>query len=205
MLTRSRVDVSKNPNIPAIQKWLAARYETELAKATTKKEIQKVIKLYKDVPDDYIWIEYVKTPVAFETGKYLCCFSVLRKGYAFLDAKLTYTTLSDVITHFSIPVKEVATYADLVAAIKDGQTSILYKVKAGSGQYGIVVDNRLSDLERYNSIISTLGGVSFNIAVNYTGSTFSTSNPHVGEVSLMWNGFNSASLEVYPLEEIISS
>lgn len=200
-IERSRSYNYKDPNLPAVRKWLTNKLQTALSDAVTSLAREKVKYRFSNVPDNFIWIEYVLTPVDL-SGQFLACFSVTRRGYAVADAKLDFTTLDEIIDYFKIPVVKVANYAELFKKIKAGSTKSLYKVTSGSGKYGVVVDNRLKDPLRYAGIIESLGGVSFNVAVNYTGETISVSNPNVGEVSLSWPGFISTTLEAYPLEEI---
>lgn len=200
-IERSRSYNYKDPNLPAVRKWLTNKLESALVEATTSLAREKVKYRFSNVPDNYIWVEYVLTPVDL-SGQFLACFSVTRRGYAVADARLDFTTLDDIIEYFKIPVVKVENYAELFKKIKAGYTGSLFKVASGSGKYGVVVDNRLGDPIRYSKIIESLGGVSFNIAVNYTGETISVANPHVGEVGLSWPGFISTTLEVYPLEEI---
>lgn len=201
-IERVRTYATKHPLLPSVKTWLTEKLADELEKAgesNLKKE--KATYRFSNVPDSYIWIEKLETTVDLE-GYCLSCFSVINKGYAVADAKLKIVSLTDVISYFKIPITTVNTYSDLVTKIKADPQLVLYKVKNGTGKYGVIVDNSLSNEARFNQIITALGGVEFDVAVNYTGGTFSVSNPNVGEVALTMSGFTSVTLEAYPLEEI---
>lgn len=201
-IERIRTYATKHPLLPSVKTWLKEKLASELEKAgdsNLKKE--KATYRFSNVPDSYIWIEKLETTVNLD-GYCLSCFSVINKGYAVADAKLKITTLADVITYFNIPVITVNTYSDLITKIKANPQLVLYKVRQGSGKYGVIVDNTLSNEGRFLQVITALGDVEFDVSVNYTGGTFSATNPNVGEVALRYSGFTSTTLEVYPLEEI---
>lgn len=201
-IERIRTYATRHPLLPSVKTWLTEKLATELKEAgdsNLKKE--KALYRFGDVPDGYIWIEKLETTVDLN-GYCLSCFSVINKGYAVTDAKLKIVTFADVVNYFKIPIVNVNTYNDLITKIKSNPQLVLYKVKNGSGKYGVIVDNRLSPELRFHQIISALGGVEFDVTVNYTGGTFSASTPNIGEVSLSMSGFTSVTLEVYPLEEI---
>lgn len=206
MITRSRIDRTKNPNIPAVQNYLAVKYEAELAKATTQRQIKRVKRLFSGIKDEDIFIEYVREPVNIsqsEIRRFLCCFSVPKLGYAILDAKIAYTTLDEVLDYFNVPVQKVTDYADLVTRIRAGLSNVVFKVESGSGQFGICIDNRLTLEQRHSKITETLGGVVFNLVANYTGASFSIDTPNIGELSVSYPGCDTYALEIYPLEEIM--
>lgn len=192
----------KNPNVPAVRKWLENKYIEMTGKASNLLEMQEAKYRYTDIKDNDIWVEYTNAMEEIN-GKFLACFSVIRKGYGVADAKLDITTLDEVIEYFNIPVIETDTYFELFDKLKENPKNVLYKVKNGSGKYGIVIDNTQSVADRYKKIIDALNGVSFNVRVNYTGEQITESNPNIGEVVLYWPGFRITTLEVYPLEEII--
>lgn len=201
-IERVRTYATKHPLLPSVQTWLKAKLASELEKAgdsNLKKE--KATYRFSNVPDSYIWIEKLETTVDLD-GYCLSCFSVIKKGYAVADAKLKLVSLTDVINYFKIPVITVNTYSELITKIQASATLCLYKVKNGSGKYGVIVDNRLNSEARFFQILNALSNVEFDISVNYTGGTFSATNPNVGEVGLSMSGFQSTTLEVYPLEEI---
>lgn len=201
-ITSKREYPYKNPNLPGIRKWLDSKYIEESNKATNLIKLQEIKYRYTGIKDEDIWVEYNKNIKQLEDNTFLVCFSVIKKGYGVADAKLNITTFDQVVEYFKIPVIETNTYFELFDLLKNNFSNVLYKVKNGSGKYGIALDNNKTTADRYKSIISALNEVCFNIRVNYTGETITTENPHIGEIVIHWPGFMSTTLEVYPLEEI---
>lgn len=201
-ITNKREYPYKNPNVPAVRKWLENKYVEMTGKATNLLEVQEAKYRYTNIKDSDIWIEYTNVIKEID-NKFLACFSILKKGYGVADAQLEITTLEQVIEYFNITVIETETYFELFDLLKENPKNVLYKVKNGSGKYGLAIDNNQLISKRYKNIIEALNGVTFNIRVNYSGETITTDNPNIGEVVLYWPGFSITTLEVYPLEEIM--
>lgn len=201
IIEKSRNRALFSPLLPAVRTWIDNRYVSELANAGTSAwKRAQVASKYTGIYDKDIWVEKVRNPVSL-SGQFLCCFSVLKKGFAVVDAKLPFVTFEMVKAYFQLSVTRVASYGELITLLKENPQNVLYQV-GNKSRYGVVVNNRLSVKKRCQDIMTSLGGVDFNIVVDYNGKLFSESQPETGIVTLTSPGFTTTTLDVYPLEEI---
>lgn len=200
-IKRTRQYAWKTPALPAVRDWIESYYVKALQDATTAQLRQQVKNTFSDIPDSYIWSEYVK-PVSEIDNTYLSCFSVIRRGFAVADAILAVTNFSRVINYFNIKIVRIATYGQLFSHIQANPERCLYYVEEGVGKYGIIVDESLPEYDCAKNIQHSLQDVTFDIAVNFSDVELSVETPHVGEVTLSWPGFETVTLEALPLNEI---
>ena len=204
IISDQRSYFKRSPGLICATRWLAERYNKAKTDTTIDEtERQKQLYYFSPVDQDKIWVENA-VPTTSNDGNCLVCFGIRDRGYVVLDAVCKIITFTDLISYYKVPVKQFATYAELITFMQTNRTPLLVKVaESTDGKYGLIDDNTITNEKtRYQSLCKALGDVQVNMVTNYQSKTFSATQHVVGTVAISHGSLVTEVLELYPLGDV---
>lgn len=126
----------KDPVFLSARKWMDDRIRKLEAQGPSK-ELELAKKRYTGLTAEDVIIE---PPVKFTGGVELACFVSRKTGFLRGDFEVEKVDVSLIFAEFGVTVREHATTADLVGAIKNGSQLSGVVFNTETGKYGLVME-----------------------------------------------------------------
>lgn len=125
----------KDPVFLSARKWMDERIRKLEAQGPSA-ELELAKQRYTGLTAEDVIIE---PPVGFSNGKALACFVSRKTGFLRGDFEVEKVDVSLIFEEFSVTVREHATTADLVGAIRNGSQQPGVVFNQATGKYGLVM------------------------------------------------------------------